>query len=279
MSVKTILVHVDDGAGAKSRVALAARVASDVGARLIGLYLVATAESAPSVATLIPKDVLARRVEETGRAEKSAEATFRDAGAQAGVSVEWRAPAGLALDAALAHGRHGDLMVLGQPNPDDVFSAFESELLTATLLGLGRPLLVVPYIGAQSTLGKRVLVATDGGREASRAIGDAWFLLERALDVKVLIGATDRPDGGATFGQSRERVAGWFRDHGLEADVERYDAEAGDHGEWLLSRAADFAADLIVMGGYGHARTREILLGGMTRTLLRTMTVPILMSH
>ena len=279
MSVKTILVHVDDGAGARSRVAIAARVASDVGARLVGLYLVPTGEIAPSVAALIPKDVLARRLEEAGRAQKSAEATFRELAALASVNVEWRAPAGLALDAALAHGRYGDLMVLGQPNADGAFPAFESDLLTAALLGLGRPLLVVPYIGAQSTFGKRVLVATDGGREASRAIGDAWFLLERARDVKVLIGATDRSDGGATFGQSRERIAAWFRDHGLDADVERYDAEAGDHGEWLLSRAADFAADLVVMGGYGHARTREILLGGMTRTLLRTMTVPILMSH
>jgi nucleotide-binding universal stress UspA family protein len=279
MSVKTILVHVDDGASATSRVEVAARVASDVGARLIGAYLVPTTEITPSVAALIPKDVLAQRLEETGRAQNAAEATFRKAAAEAALAVEWRAPAGPPLEAALAHGRYCDLMVLGQPNADDVFSTFGNELLTAALLGLGRPILAVPYIGFKGAIGKRVLVATDCGREAVRAIGDAWFLVERARDVKILVGATDRSDRTSTFGQARERLAGWFGDHGLHADVERYDAEPGDRGEWLLSRAADFAADLIVMGGYGHPRTREIVLGGMTRTMLRTMTVPVLMSH
>ena len=280
MSIKTVLVHVDDSAGAKSRVEVAVRLASDVGARLVGIYLVPNAGITPSVATLIPKDVLARRLGETARAQKDAEALFRSAAARGGLTAaEWRAPSGLALDAAIAHGRYCDLAVLGQPAIDDAFFGFENELLTAALLGLGRPILAVPYIGSTPGVGKRVLIATDGGREAARAIGDAWFLVERAREVKILVGAMSGSGGSPTFAQASDRLAGWFRDHGLHPEVERYEAGAGDHGEWLLSRAADFAADLVVMGGYGHPRMREIVLGGMTRTILRTMTVPVLMSH
>jgi nucleotide-binding universal stress UspA family protein len=278
MSVKTMLVHVDDSAGAKSRVDVAVRLANDVGARLIGAYLVPNAEITPSVAAMIPKDVLARRLGETARAQEAGEALFKRAAEQAGLDAEWRAPAGDAIDAAIAHGRYCDLLVLGQPDADDAFAGFQNDLLTAALLGLGRQILVVPYIGSAGGVGKRILVATDGGREAVRAIGDAWFLLERARDVKVLAGTAAGSDH-PTFTQTSDRLAGWFRDHGVHPDIERYDAEAGDHGEWLLSRAADFAADLVVMGGYGHPRMREIVLGGMTRTILRTMTVPVLMSH
>ena len=279
MSGRTMLVHVDDSAGAKSRIEVAARLAQDAGARLVGVYAVPSAEIAPSVAALIPPDVLARRLEQTARAQTNAEALFREASAPARIGVEWRAPAGGAIDAVIAHGRYCDLVVVGQPAEDDAFFGFERELLTAALLGLGRPILAVPYIGSPGGIGKRVLVATDGGREAVRAIGDAWSLLERARDVKILVGATDGPGRTPSFAQASERLAGWFGDHGLHPDIERYDSDAGDHGEWLLSRAADFAADLIVMGGYGHPRMREIVLGGMTRTILSTMTVPVLMSH
>jgi len=280
MSIKTMLVHVDDAAGSKSRVDVAARVARDVDARLIGAYLVPTADITPSVAALIPKDVLARRMDDTARAQKASEALFKDAVSRAALaSIEWRAPAGDALQSAVVHGRNCDLMVLGQPDPDDPFMGFSSDLLTAALLGIGRPILVVPYIGAQALLGKRVVVATDGGREAARAVGDAWFLLRRASEVKVLVGTVADSEGAPSFTQTSERLAKWFSDHDLQPEIERYDAEAGDHGEWLLSRVADFAADLIVMGGYGHPRMREIVLGGITRTILRTMTVPVLMSH
>ena len=280
MSIKTVLVHIDDGIGSKARADAAARLAREMGARLIGAYLVPTAEIAPSVAELIPRDVLARRMSQTGRAQEMAEALFRRAAADAAVSaIEWRAPSGSALDEAVIHGRCCDLMVLGQPNADDPFSLFASEILTAALLGLGRPILLVPYIGTQATLGKRIVVATDGGREASRAIGDAWFLLQRASAVKILAGIADDGDRARGFTQTSARLDQWFRDHGIQPDVERYEAEAGDHGEWLLSRTSDFAADLIVMGGYGHPRLREIVLGGMTSTILHSMTVPVMMSH
>jgi nucleotide-binding universal stress UspA family protein len=280
MSIKTMLVHVDDGAHSPARVDTAVRLARDVGARLVGAYLVPTGDVYPSVAALMPKELVDQRLREGAAAQKAAELAFRDGAARGGLDrIEWRAPAGDAFQAIVEHGRFVDLVVLGQRDPDDRLGPFASELATTALLGLGRPILLVPYRGAKATLGERILVATDGGREAARAIADAMPLIERASQVHVLIGSPGNADQFPTFAQSSARLGGWLRDHGVEAVLERYDIAPGDKGEWLLSRAADHGSDLIVMGGYGHSRVREIVLGGMTRTILGAMTVPVLMSH
>jgi nucleotide-binding universal stress UspA family protein len=280
MSPRTLLVHLDDGPRTATRLDVSIRLARDTGARLIGAYLVPTTEITPSLAALLPRDLVAQRMRETSGLQDAAERSFREAAARGGLDrIEWRAPAGDALQAAIAHGRACDLFLLSQRDPDDPAGAFTGELLRRTLLGIGRPLLVIPYAGAQATLAQRVLIATDGGREAARAIGDAMFLLERAKEVRVLLGAASEAEGVSGHEQTRRRLDEWLRDHGIEPVIERYDPESGDKGEWLLSRAADFGSDLIVMGGYGHPRMQEIVLGGMTQTLLRAMTVPVLMSH
>jgi nucleotide-binding universal stress UspA family protein len=127
-------------------------------------------------------------------------------------------------------------------------------------------------------VGENVLVAWNGGREAARAIGDALPLLERAKHLDILAVDDDGEPGVA------ERLAGarlgtWLRAHGIAAGVERHEVRDIGVGEWLLDRAADLGSDLIVMGGYGHARMRELVLGGVTRTVLRSMTVPVFMAH
>jgi nucleotide-binding universal stress UspA family protein len=104
-------------------------------------------------------------------------------------------------------------------------------------------------------------------------------MIERAAQVRVLIGAPEDSSESAGFAEVSRQFSGWLRDHGVEPIIERYEMDSGDKGEWLLSRAADYTSDLIVMGGYGHARVREMVLGGMTHTILRSMTVPVLMSH
>jgi nucleotide-binding universal stress UspA family protein len=139
-------------------------------------------------------------------------------------------------------------------------------------------MLVVPYIGARPTLGDNVLVAWDGGREASRAIADAFPLLERARRVTVI--AVSRDEAAAADASPAEaRLGAWLREHGVKVEIARHAVGDVSAGEWLLSRAADLGSDLIVMGGYGHTRVRELILGGVTRTMLQSMTVPVLMSH
>jgi nucleotide-binding universal stress UspA family protein len=276
MQAKTILVHLDDSAAAPLRVTVSARLAVERGARLIGAYLVPNLVLTPSVAAVMPDELVAQRLREGDATQRAAEKRFRDASAHA--TAEWRAPAGDPFAAMLAHGRCADLVVVGQPDLDDGHAWFAGEMLSTSLMGLGRPLLVVPYIGAMETLGRRVLVAFDGSREAARAIGDAMEFLQRAEEVRVVIGQPDDPKapGNARLG---ERIGTWLADHGVRAIVERDAPPPADVGDALISRAADFSSDLIVMGGYGHSRLREMVLGGTTRSVLRAMTVPVLMSH
>jgi len=280
MAARTYTVLVDDGARTAARLDAAVRLARDTDARLVGVYVVPDNDVGPAVATMLPPEALKGLMRAAGDAQVAAETGFRRAcAALPSSNVAWRAPAGDPIVAALAHQRACDLVVLGQPDPDDTRARFEGELVLASLLGAGRPILVVPYTGAQATLGKRILVATDGGREAARAIGDAMFLLERADEVVLLVGGSEDAVGTTSIAQTGARLADWLRDHGIAARVERYEWQAGGGDQWLLSRASDLGSDLIVMGGYGHARMREIVLGGMTRTILREMTVPVLMSH
>jgi nucleotide-binding universal stress UspA family protein len=184
------------------------------------------------------------------------------------------------IEAAVAHGRCADLIVVGQPDLANAGWSLAARLVAAVLLESGRPTLVVPHVGAPATIGTHILVAWDGGREATRALADAMPLLVRAKQVTVACldpGASAR--GADTA--ARERLAAYLLRHGVSARIEHDNLGEGDVavGDWLLSRVADLGGDLIVMGGYGQPRWREQVLGGATRALLSTMTVPVLMAH
>jgi nucleotide-binding universal stress UspA family protein len=146
------------------------------------------------------------------------------------------------------------------------------------ILGCGRPALVIPYIGPPATLGERVVVAWDASREAARAVNDALPLLERAKTVSVVtINPRQQPFGhgeepGADIGLHLAR-------HDVKIEVERVVSRDIDVANTILSQVANEGADLLVMGAYGHSRLREYVLGGVTRTILAEMTVPVLMSH
>jgi len=271
-------VHVDDSERCAARIAVAAAVAAGFHAELVGVYLVSGNPMSPSVAALLPADVVDAALRRAGDAQHAAEQRFRDAAARSGVAVQWRAPAGAPLEAAVAHARSGDLFVMGQAEPGDGDQRFDGELLTTTILSSGRPVLVVPYTGAPAATGTHVLIAWDGGREAARAVADAMPFLERARQVTLMAARpadADRGEDDAALAQ----VVAYLRAHGVAAGVSiEGDAEIGV-GERLLSRAADLGADLVVMGGYAHPRLRSIVLGGVTRTMLQAMTVPVLMSH
>src|SRR5690606_4452572 len=142
----------------------------------------------------------------------------------------------------------------------------------------GRPVLLVPYAGRFEAVGRRVLVAWDAGREAARAVRDALPLLKRAEHVEVVSFNPDRP--GARHGPiPGADLAAYLARHDVKVHVSQQHGDDIEVGEQILSRAADLHSDLIVMGAYGHSRLRELALGGATRTLLASMTVPVLMSH
>ncbi|MDB5508344.1 MAG: universal stress protein, partial [Hyphomicrobiales bacterium] len=139
----------------------------------------------------------------------------------------------------------------------------------------GRPVLIVPRIHKGAPKFNRALIAWDGSRAAARALADAMPLLKKAEVVEV-VSVTDHrvsykelPGFNITRHLSR---------HGLNAQLKRLTIQ-GDIGDTLLSYAADAGSDFLVMGGYGHSRLREMILGGTTRTILSSMTIPILISH
>src|SRR6202040_2947083 len=170
--------------------------------------------------------------------------------------------------------RRFDLAVIGQAEPDT--NAIEEVISEAALFESGRPIIIVPYIQKAPLKLDRVMVCWDGGRQAARAAADAMPILEKAGKVEVVIIADERGKEdeieGADMGQHLAR-------HGLKVDVKRISRGNIDVADVLLSHVADSGTDFIVMGGYGHSRLREFILGGVTHSILRSMTAPVLLAH
>jgi nucleotide-binding universal stress UspA family protein len=167
-----------------------------------------------------------------------------------------------------------DLAVVGQTPPEAMLP--DDLFIESTLFGSGRPTVVVPYIQEHGLKLGRVLACWDASHHAARAIADAMPFLRRGKTIEIVIVANARAPAdevpGADIGTHLAR-------HGLAVEVKRLVAEDTDVANAILSHAADSGADFIVMGGYGHSRLREFVLGGATRGMLAQMTVPVLMAH
>ena len=224
-------------------------------------------------------DPLYREYQEKMRADAAAaRRLFEEIATRCGLSAEWRSAAGYPSETTALHGRYVDLIVLGQSDPDDPQGALFRPLPEEVALAVGRPILIIPYAGSWREIGRRVLVGWDASREATRAINDAMPLLAGAASVTVL--AIDPVDGPAGHGEvPGADIALHLARHGVNATIEATVSAGIGVGNALLSRASDLEADLLVMGAYGHSRVRELLLGGATRTVLDSMTLPILMAH
>ena len=202
---------------------------------------------------------------------------FEAAAKREGLSAEHRLFQTSLGDAIALFGRiarHFDLSVVKQQEPDRPNG--DDLMVEAGLFQSGRPVIVVPYIQNTPLKLDRVLVSWDCSHGAARAIGDAMPFLHRAKAIDIVMVATGRTKKdevpGVEIGQHLAR-------HGLKVDVRQIVAEDVDVANTILSYAADNAVDFIVMGGYGHSRLREFVLGGTTRGILHTMTVPALMAH
>ena len=170
--------------------------------------------------------------------------------------------------------RRFDLSIVGQVEPDS--SAIEEIIAESALFESGRPVIIVPYIQKAPLKLDNVMVCWDGSRAAARAIADAMPLLSKAGRVEVVIVANERGKQDEIAGAD---MAAHLARHGLNVDVRRTALGDVDVADILLSHAADAGSDFIVMGGYGHSRLREFILGGVTRSIFRSMTAPVLMSH
>jgi nucleotide-binding universal stress UspA family protein len=276
MGYKTILVHCDAGRTTPGRLAVAAELAGRCGAHLSALHVRHRFEAPVFSDATAALDALYRTYEQAVKTEEAASsAAYQAALAGQRLSSDWRVVDGYAEDELVAAARYADLVVVGQREPDPMPEATPADLPERLALLSERPILVVPHIGAATPPGATVIVCWNGLREASRAAIGALPLLKTAARVIVLtIDAEkgEQPEAG-------ERAGQWLARHGVKVTVQRDTAAASDVGNVILSRAADAAADLVVMGIYGHSRMREFVLGGASRTLLASMTVPLLIAH
>jgi nucleotide-binding universal stress UspA family protein len=263
---------------------LAAALAERFAAHLIGLHTTLPAEAPRRHGyfdyfdrSLL--DPLYQEYEQKMEAEGDATRhLFEEIAARRGLSAEWRTASGYPSEITALHGRYVDLIVLGQPDPDDTTAALYRPRPEEVALAVGRPVLVIPYAGSWTQIGRRVLVGWDSSREATRAISDAMPLLAGAEAVTIL--AVDPAHGPAGHGEvPGADIALHLARHGVKATIEATVSAGIGAGNALLSRASDLEADLLVMGAYGHSRVRELLLGGVTRTILDSMTLPVLMAH
>ena len=276
-ALREIVVFVDGRTGTSGILEFAGVLAQEHGAHLIGVFI----QPEPAVT---PSETFARGtgilgVIESHRAqlegiEASHRARFADIVRAQGIRSEWRVLSSSSNDGA-EHVHYEDLAVIARANAASQMAG-PAGLVESLVLTSGRPIIMFPPHGAVSRV-RRVVVGWNARREAIRAVGDALPLLTRAEAVEVLVVDPQRhPGHGEEPGAD---IARHLARHGVQLEVRRLSSGGGDVGHILLSRAADFGADLLVMGAYGHSHLSEWMFGGVTRTVLREAGLPVLLSR
>jgi nucleotide-binding universal stress UspA family protein len=274
-AIKTLLVHADAGRRCGARLRAGRLLAERLQAGLHALYAVTPTfmEIPLELAAGGSPVMLAQEIDE-GRLQIARKVRDQVA-SEPGPSIEWHEATGMPFSAFTQQARYADLLVLGQHDPEHRSSGVPSDFTESVVIASGRPALVLPYVDTAKTLGTTVLVAWKETPEAARAVSTALPLLKKAERVHVATwGAQETPEvpDGLDIGS-------YLRAHGIEPQLHRTGEAGAEVGELIQSLAADLSADLLVMGCYGHTRSRELVLGGASRSLLRSMALPVLMSH
>jgi nucleotide-binding universal stress UspA family protein len=271
-----VLVHVGFESTSADRLAFAVAFAERFGSAVTGAYLMPPLiPSVAAVGDVMPELIIEQEKVAQAEADK-ARAAFVDHVTRKGLRNEWHALREPGIPKIRHLARCADIAIVGQIDPD-----LPSEAITLRpeelAMGSGRPVIVVPYIGGPHSFGRRIIVAWNGSREAARAVGDAMPLLREAEQVWVAsINAEEEAD---SHSGPAEALARHLADHGIKAEPQALRSDNISPADLLLSRITDVGADSLVMGCFGHSRIREFVLGGMTRDVLRHMTVPVLLSH
>jgi nucleotide-binding universal stress UspA family protein len=274
MALKDLIVFADDHPSCAERLRVAAGLARRFDAHLAGVHVAgyAPVPFVPDGAGI--EQVVALQEEAIAAAAKAAEEAFLEVMRREGIRHDWRAVRGPVAATAALEARCKDLAIVGQPEPDREDGVRPDDVALLS----GRPVLAIPFVGRFPTVGDNPLIAWKPTREAARAVGDALPLLRAAKRATILVANPEEEDA-VEGGEVGDDLVVHFSRHGIDATVERTRAEDITVADLCLSRAADLASDLLVMGCYGHSRMRELVLGGVTRDILEHMTVPVLMSH
>ena len=273
--LKNILVNLSTGTPRDIAGEFAVSVAASFGAHVSG---VAFAHE-PQIGSL--SNSVSASIINTYRAQRNAEAkraiaAFEGCAKSASVTFDSRIVSETMISGAEAFGvaaRHYDVSIIEQAKPED--DGAQSMAIQAALFDSGRPMMVIPYIYRNHVPLDRIMVCWDGSRSAARAVGDALPFLRRAGQVDVVTIEKSERRNELRGAQIAEHLAR----HGLKINLKPLVAPDSDAGNVILSEAADSETKLVVMGGFGHSRLREFVLGGVTRCVLQSMTVPVFMSH
>jgi len=275
--IKDIVVNLSVGEKPGPARDYAVSLAAAFDAHLAGIAFLYDPIVPVSGAGYIPANVIDAQERDNEQATRAALDQFNAACARAGVSAE-----PLTLSASYGGvgeqfgriARRFDLAVVGQAEPET--SAVEEVIAESALFESGRPVIVVPYIQKAPLKLNNAMVCWDGSRAAARAIADSMPLLAKSERVDVVIVTNERGKQDEIEGAD---IGAHLARHGLNVEIRRTALGDIDVADVLLSHAADAGSDFIVMGGYGHSRLREFVLGGVTRSILRSMTAPVLMAH
>jgi nucleotide-binding universal stress UspA family protein len=279
MSYRSIVVHLDTGERAHPRLELALRMAKQFGAHLTGMFSVFVPDRRSFYVMAGSAEYYSSQEKLRTERRAAIERLFHAELGRAKVSGEWVVTDECANLAVPRRGRTADLIIASQDDPEDPEAYVGDNFPENLLMSTGRPVLMVPYVGTFPLLGSNVMVAWDGSREATRAVHDALPFMQHAKKTTVVTvnGTKDQPADRRAPGAD---IAAVIARHGVKVEVINIDAATGmSTGDALRNHASKLGADLTVMGAYGHARWQELVMGGVTRDTLKSMTVPVLMSH
>lgn len=277
-SLAQLLVHLDASPQVAKRLMAARQIAQVAGAAVTALYAVTPnfveLPFAPELGPGVAADL--REIDDELRA--GTRAAFEKSQNETGVSIAWAEVCDDPVIALFAEqALYADLLVMGQHDPSSTpSSGVPADFVESVMVASGKPALVLPYAGMlPAVIGETAVIAWKPSREAALAVSAAMPLLQRARQVHVLTW-----DGEQSLAKDNLlSLAGYLRLHGVKPVWHHQGKEPHAMGELLLSRVCDLEADLLVMGCYGHSRAREWVLGGTSRTVLRSMTIPVLMAH
>jgi nucleotide-binding universal stress UspA family protein len=279
MDYRTILVDIDPSPKTADRIVFAARLAGVQRAHLVGVtqtgidrFIRESALPDVDLGALAPLFEQLRMV--AGLRAGQFDAQVRRAGL---TSFEHRIGDGDPGTALATQAMYADLVIVSQRDPSGTHETSDAAVPEYVAMNAPCPVMVLPWNGRDAPAFERVLVAWNASPEAARAVRQALPLLQQAKRVEVAIVQREE-SGHAQASDAGPDIAQFLGRHGVNVHVRRQPA-AGDVAEALLSLAADGGADLLVLGCYGRSRFRELMLGGVSRTILRSQTLPVLMAH
>lgn len=279
MVYKTILALCDASDASASRLAFARRLACSSDAHLIALHLPPLFSPPMTLGETFDMASRVRRHDDNAKLGiEKGKALFDAVVRGSGPTSEWLVGSWSTASDPVELAKGADLVVMGQEERDRSDGQLPRALPEAVIMGSGRPVMIVPPASKTPARLAKAVVCWDGTREAALAASLALPLLKAAEAVDVLVVKPRLKSAGDQL-NSRPVPMAWLGRHGIAARLQDWPSQSDDVGKEIVAYASDVDADLIVMGGYGHSRLRQALLGGVSRTVAEESLVPVVMAH